>query len=68
MPKTIGRSELKSLVETLPEDKVVIAKSFLLWLSNPENLSDNEWQEVLKGEQVYQKGDYVRWRQIARTL
>lgn len=68
MPKVLDRKELKSLVETLPEDKIVIAKSFLLWLSNPESLSDDEWLEVMIGEQAYQKGDYVKWRQAARIL
>jgi hypothetical protein len=64
----VDRNELKSLVETLPDDRVVIAKSFLLWLSAPETLTNDEWQEVLKGNEAYQKGDYVKWRATARTI
>lgn len=68
MPKTLDKNQLKQLVEELPNEKVSIAQSFLLWLNTPESLTDQEWQEVLEGEQAYQKGDYVKWRQIARTL
>lgn len=68
MPKTLDRNELRQLVEKLPKDKVLIAQSFLLWLYTPESLTDQEWQEVVNGEQAYQKGDYVKWRQAARTL
>lgn len=64
----ITTSETKKIIDKIPSERLVIAKTFLLWLSEEETLSQKELAKVLEGERQIAKGQCVAWREIAKTV
>jgi len=61
-------TETKKLIEKIPTDRLSMAKSFLMWLSDEEYISEKEFKKILKGEKEIAQGDCISWRKVARTL
>ena len=61
------RDEVHQLVEALVDDKLAEVRDFLKVLAKePEELTDEEWKEVLEGEEELRRGEWVRWESVRR--
>ncbi len=64
---TAIRDEVHQLVEALVDDKLTEVRDFLQVLAmEPDELTDEEWEEVLEGEEEFRKGEWVRWESVRR--
>ena len=64
---TTLREVLHRLVESLPEEELTEAHDFLrVLLEEPEELTEEEWQEVREGEEEFERGEWVRWEDVRR--
>jgi hypothetical protein len=62
------RDELNQLLESLPEEELAQVLDFVkVLLEEPEDLTDEEWEEVRKGEEEIKRGEWVRWEDVRRT-
>jgi hypothetical protein len=52
----------------LPEEELAQVLDFVKVLpEEPEDLTDEEWEEVRKGEEEIKRGEWVRWEDVRRT-
>ena len=64
---TAIRDEIHQLVEVLIDDQLAEVRDFLKVLAKePEELTDEEWDEVLEGEEEFRRGEWVTWESIRR--
>jgi hypothetical protein len=64
---TAKRDELHQLVESLPEEDLTQVWDFVkVLLEEPEELTKEEWQEVLEGEEEFRQGEWVKWPDVRR--
>jgi hypothetical protein len=62
------RDELHQLLESLPEEELAQVLDFVkVLLEESEDLSDEEWEEVHKGEEEIRRGEWVRWKDVKRA-
>jgi hypothetical protein len=62
------RDDLNQLLELLPEEELSQVLDFAkVLLEEPEDLTDEEWEEVHKGEEEIKRGEWVRWEDVRRT-
>jgi hypothetical protein len=62
------RYELHQLLDRLPEPELSQVRDFMkVLLEEREELTDEEWEEVGKGEEEIQRGEWVRWEDVRRT-
>lgn len=65
---TTTRDEIYELLESLPDENLEDVRNFVMvLLSEPDNLTEDEWQEVRKGEEEVRQGKWVTWEDIKRT-
>lgn len=61
------REELTKLLESLPEEELTQVRDFVkVMLEEPEELIEEEWQEVREGEAEIRRGEWVRWEDVRR--
>jgi hypothetical protein len=61
------RDELYQLVESLPEEELSQVLDFVrVLLEEPEELTEEEWQDVAEGDKEAQRGEWVKWEDIRR--
>ena len=61
------RKEINQLLESLTEKDLGQVRSFVkVLLRPPEEISEEELQEVRKGEEEFLRGDWVRWEEVRR--
>ena len=64
---TAIRDELHQLVESLPEEDLTQVRDFVkVLLEEPEELTQEEWQEVREGEAEFRRGEWVKWQDVRR--
>ena len=65
---TTTREEVHRLVDSLPEEGLDEARDFLrVLLEEPAELSEEDWEEVRKGEGEFKRGEWVRWEDVRRA-
>lgn len=61
------REELDQLLELLPEEELTQVRDFVkVLLAEPEELTEEEWQELREGEEEIRRGEWVRWEDVRR--
>ena len=61
------RKEINQLLGSLTEKDLGQVRSFVkVLLRPPEEISEEELQEVRKGEEEFLRGDWVRWEEVRR--
>ena len=61
------REELSKLLEALPEEELTKVLDLVkVLLKEPEELTAEEWKEVLKGEEEIRRGKWVKWEDVRR--
>ena len=59
------RNEINQLLGSLTEKDLRKVRSFVKVLLRPaEKISEEELQEVRKGEEEFRRGDWVRWEDV----
>ena len=59
------RKEIDQLLGSLTEKDLRKVRSFVnVLLRPPEKISEEELQEVRKGEEEFRRGDWVRWEDV----
>ena len=62
------REQLDQLLDSLTEDALDEVNNFVqVLLREPDELTEDEEQEVEEAEKEMQRGDWVRWDDIKRT-
>ena len=62
------KDELHQLVESLSEEDLHQVHDFVkVLLEEPDDLTPEEWEEAIKGEEEVRRGEWVRWRDVKRT-
>ena len=61
------REELYQLLDSLPEEELSQVADFVnVLLAEPEELTQEEWKQVRKGEKEIEEGNLVRGEDIQR--
>ena len=61
------REEIDRLLGSLTEKDLGQVRSFVkVLLRPPEEISEEELEELHKGEEEFRRGDWVRWKEIRR--
>lgn len=61
------QEELHRLLESLPEEDLAQVRDFVkVLLEEPEELTEEEWKEVLEGEGEIRRGEWVKWESVRR--
>ena len=59
------REQLNQLLGSLVDEDLEEILSFLkVLLSEPDELTEKEWQEVKKGDEEVRRGEWVRWEDL----
>jgi lipoate-protein ligase A len=61
------RDDLNQLLELLPEELSQVLDFVKVLLEEPEDLTDEEWEEVHKEKEEIKRGEWVRWEDVRRT-
>ena len=63
------REELHQLVDLLPEQELIQVHDLVkVLLVEPEDLTEEEWEEVVKGEKEVERGEWVRWEEVVPKI
>ncbi len=61
------RTEVQQLLESLMEKDLYQVRDFVkLLMKEPEELTEEECEDVRKGEEEFRRGDWVRWQDVRR--
>lgn len=60
--------EAKKLIEKIPSNRLLIARVFLQWLAEDESLNEKEVKQVIEGEKEIKAGNFIKWREVARSI
>lgn len=62
------REELNKLLDSLPEEELAQVRDYVkVLMEEPEELTDEEWREVLEGEEEFRRGEWVNREAVRRT-
>jgi hypothetical protein len=61
------KEELHRLLESLPEEELSQVRDFVkVLIEEPEDLTEEERQEVREGEEEVRRGEWVWWEEVRR--
>ena len=64
---SVLREELHQLLGSLPEEELSQVRDFLkVLLEEPDDLTEEERQEVREGEDEIRRGEWVWWEEVRR--
>lgn len=65
---SVAKEELKNLIGELSDAESRLVLKFARWLVEQEDeLSEEEVALLRRGEEQFEKGEYVWWRDVKRT-
>lgn len=64
--KTKTRKEIEKALDTLSEENLEAVLDYLHFVQESEEVepTEEEKKAIAKGEEAFEKGEYVRWRDI----
>lgn len=61
------REELHRLLQSVPEKDLTEVRDFVkVLLEEPDDLTEEERQDVREGEEEIRRGEWVRWKDVRR--
>jgi len=65
---SVVKEELKNLIQELSETESRLVLKFARWLVEQEDeLNEEEVALLRRGEEQFERGEYVWWRDVKRT-
>ena len=61
------REDIDKLLGSLTQKDLRQVRHFVrVLLNEPEEISEEEWEEACKGSEEFQQGEWVRWQDVKR--